>query len=324
MRLMQTLPWLLAAVLSAGVAPGASAQVAEGSPARILLAFEGGSARGVAMHLAERMREPLKRPVIVEEKPGAGGRVGALALKNATPDGTTVAMLPIAVPVLSPMTFKDVQYDPMHDFAPISQIGSYRFAFAVSSNHPARSFPEFVAWLKTHPTQAFYGSPAAGSLPHFLGVLVAKAIDIDLTQVAYKGFGPMSVDLMGGTVPAGISSVADLIELHRAGRVRILATSGTRRESQLPEVPTFVEQGYPTVQASGWVGFFAPAKTPRAVINEWSAALLAAIRAPDTRQKLIDLGLDTTGTTPEELSAIMADDIARWAPIVKASGFHAD
>ncbi|MDM0075555.1 tripartite tricarboxylate transporter substrate-binding protein [Variovorax sp. J2P1-59] len=324
MRLIRTLPWLLAAIVSSTVGQRVWAQAADGPPARILLAFEGGSARGVALHLAERLREPLKRPVFVEERPGGGGRVGALALKNATPDGTTVAMLPIAVPVLSPMTYKDVHYDPMHDFSPISQIGTYRFAFAVASNHPAQSFSEFVVWLKSHPSQAFYGSPAAGSLPHFVGVLIAKAIDIDMTQVAYKGFGPMSVDLIGGTVPAGISAIADLIDMHRAGRVRILATTGAKRESQLPEVPTFVEQGYPTVQASGWVGFFAPARTPRSVIDEWSAALLAAIRSPETRQKLIDLGVDTTGTTPEELSAIMAADIARWAPIVKASGFHAD
>jgi len=324
MGLIRILAWLLAATLSIGLGQRAFAQVAEASPARIMLAFEGGSAKNVALHLAERMREPLKRPVYVEEKPGAGGRVGALALKNAVPDGTTVAMLPIAVPVLAPMTFKDVQYDAMHDFAPISQIASYRFTFAVPANHPAQPFPDFVAWLKTHPSQAFYGSPAAGSLPHFLGVLISKAIDIDMTQVAYKGFGPMSIDLIGGQVPAGISSIADLIELHRAGRLRILATSGAQRESQLPEVPTFIEQGYPTVQATGWVGFFAPPKTPRSVIDQWSAALLATIRAAETRQKFVELGLDATGTTPEELTAIMAADIARWAPIVKASGFHAD
>ncbi|MDM0001662.1 tripartite tricarboxylate transporter substrate-binding protein [Variovorax sp. J22P240] len=208
------------------------------SEEEVVCVFEGGSARNVALYLAERMREPLKRPVFVEERPGAGGRVGALALKNAAPDGATVAMLPIAVPVLAPMTFRDVQYDAMHDFSPISQIASYRFAFAVAANHPAQSFPDFVAWLKSHPSQAFYGSPAAGSLPHFLGVLISKAIGIDMTQVAYRGFAPMSIDLIGGTVPAGISSISDLIDMHRAGRLRILATSGSQRESQLPDVPT--------------------------------------------------------------------------------------
>lgn len=324
MRMIRTLQWLLAAMLSIGPVPGVRAQVSDARPARIMLAFEGGSASGVALYLAEQLREPLRRPVLVEEKPGAGGRIAALALKNAAPDGTTVAMLPIAVPVLAPMTFRDVQYDAMHDFSPISQIASYRFGFAVPANHPAKSFPDYVVWLRSHPSQAFYGSPAAGSLPHFLGVLISKSIGMDMTQVAYKGFGPMSTDLISGTIPAGISSISDLIQLHRAGRLRILATSGTEPESQLLQVPTFIEQGYPDVQASGWVGFFAPAKTPSSVIHEWSRALAATLRSAQTRQKLIELGLDPTGTTPEELTAIMAADIARWGPIVKASGFHAD
>ena len=324
MRMIRTSHWVLAAVVSVDLGHPVCAQVAEASPARIMLAFEGGSARGVALHLAERLREPLGRPVFVEEKPGGGGRVAALALKNAPPNGTTVAMLPIAVPVLAPMTFKDVQYDATHDFSPISQIASYRFGFAVAANHPAKSFPDYVAWLQSHPSQAFYGSPAAGSLPHFLGVMISKTIGVEMTQVAYKGFGPMSVDLMGGTVPAGISSISDLIELHQAGRLRILATSGTEREARLREVPTFAEAGYPSVQASGWVGFFAPARTPDFVIRAWSTALNATLRSAQTRQKLVELGLDPTGTTPEELTAIMAADIARWAPVVKASGFHAD
>jgi tripartite-type tricarboxylate transporter receptor subunit TctC len=233
-------------------------------------------------------------------------------------------MLPIAVPVLTPMTFKDVQYDAMHDFAPVSQIASYRFGFAVAANHPAKSFPEYVAWLQAHRSEAFYGTPAAGSLPHFLGVLIARSIGIEMTQVAYKGFAPMSIDLMSGTVAAGISSISDLIELHQAGRIRILATSGTEREARLPGVPTFGEEGYPSVQASGWVGFFAPARTPAPVIHAWSSAVNAVLQSAQTRQKLVELGLDPTGTSPEALKAIMVDDIARWAPIVQASGFHAD
>jgi tripartite-type tricarboxylate transporter receptor subunit TctC len=321
--MIRTLHGLLAAAALVGM-NAAGAQASPGSPARILLAFEGGSARGVALDLAERLREPLGRSVHVEEKPGGGGRIAALALKHAAADGATVAMLPIAVPVLVPMTFKDVQYDAMHDFAPVSQIASYRFGFAVAANHPAKSFPEYVTWLQSHRSEAFYGSPAAGSLPHFLGVLMARAIGIDMTQVAYKGFAPMSIDLMSGTVAAGISSISDLIELHQAGRIRILATSGTEREARLPGVPTFGESGYPSIQASGWVGFFAPARTPAPVVRAWSTAVNAVLQSAPTRQKLVDLGLDPTGTSPEALKAIMADDIARWAPIVQASGFHAD
>ncbi|RZL87397.1 MAG: hypothetical protein EOP82_26795 [Variovorax sp.] len=303
---------------------GGAAHAEGTAPTKILLAFEGGAGRPLAFHLAERMREALGRPVIVEERPGASGRIAAVALKNATADGKTLALLPIAVPVLMPMTFKDVSYNAVHDFSPISQIATYGFAFAVPNSHPARSFPEFVDWLKTHPSQAFYGTGAAGSLPHFLGVMIAKATGTNMTHVAYKGYGPMSLDLAEGTIPAGISVISDLIEMHRAGRIRILATSGGSRQPLLPEVPTFAEQGYPMVQASGWVGVFAPAKTPKAVIDEWSAALAAAVRSPQTRQKLFELGLDPTGTTPEEFAAIVTTDIARWSPIIQKSGFRAD
>ncbi|MDM0117496.1 tripartite tricarboxylate transporter substrate-binding protein [Variovorax sp. J22R133] len=321
------LGWIFSGVLAAaccGLGANATAQANSASPARILLAFEGGSARAVSLHLAEQVRGPLGRAVIVEERPGAGGRVGAMALKNATPDGSIVALLPIAVPVLAPMTFKDVQYDAAHDFAPVTQIASYCFAFAVPADHPAKSFPDFVEWMKSHPSQAFYGTPAAGSLPHFLGVMISRAVGTDMTHVAYKGFAPMSIDLIGATIPAGISSISDLVEMHKAGRVRILATSGVKREPRLPEVPTFVEQGYPTVQAIGWAGIFAPAKTPRPVIDAWSQALVAALHSPETQRLLLDYGLEPTGTTPEELAAIMSADIARWGPVIRQSGFRAD
>jgi tripartite-type tricarboxylate transporter receptor subunit TctC len=278
----------------------------------------------MAFKLAEQTSVMLRRPIIVEEKPGATGRVGALALKNAPPDGATVAYLPIAVPVLAPLTYKDVHYDPIHDFVPVSEIATYDLAFAVPVSNPAKTMADYFAWLKTHPTQAFYGTGAAGALPHFLGVMLARASGVELTHVAYKGFAPMSTDLMAGTIPAGISVVSDLIELHRAGRVRIIATSGTKRVPQLPDIPTFIEQGYPTVQASGWAGVFAPAGTPKAVIDEWSAALVTATHSNETQQMLLEMGVEPTGTTPEAFAAILAADIARWTPIVKASGFHAD
>jgi tripartite-type tricarboxylate transporter receptor subunit TctC len=324
MRLVRKLLSPLALILCALLGASAYAQDTARPPAKILLAFEGGSGRPMAFRLAEQTSVMLRRPIIVEEKPGATGRVGALALKNAPPDGATVAYLPIAVPVLAPLTYKDVHYDPIHDFVPVSQIATYDLAFAVPVSHPAKTMADYFAWLKTHPTQAFYGTGAAGALPHFLGVMLARASGVELTHVAYKGFAPMSTDLMAGTIPAGISVVSDLIELHRAGRVRIIATSGTKRVPQLPDIPTFIEQGYPTVQASGWAGVFAPAGTPKAVIDEWSAALVTATHSNETQQMLLEMGVEPTGTTPEAFAAILAADIARWAPIVKASGFHAD
>lgn len=309
---------------ASGLSAVAVAEEANRAPARILLAFEGGSSRPVAMRLAEYTGMALRRAVIVEEKPGATGRIGALALKSAAPDGATLAYLPIAVPVLAPLTFKDVHYDPMRDFVAVSQIATYDLAFAVPKDHPARSVAEYFAWLKAHPTQSFYGTGAAGALPHFLGVMLARATGVELSHVAYKGFAPMSIDLMAGTIPAGISVVSDLIELHRAGKVRILAVSGPRRVTQLPDIPTFAEEGYPAVQASGWAGVFAPAGTPKALVDEWSRALVAAVHSDEMRRMLVDMGVEPTGTTPEAFAAIVTADIERWTPIVKLSGFHAD
>lgn len=324
MRLVWILSWFIAITMSAAGGPNANAEGSARAPAKILLAFEGGSSRPVAFQLAERTGVVLGRTVLVEERPGATGRIAAMALKNATPDGTMIAYLPIAVPVLAPLTFKDVHYDPTHDFAPVSQIATYDLAFAVPFDHPAKSMPEFFAWLKTHPSQAFYGTGAAGALPHFLGVMIVRESGIEMTHVAYKGFAPMSTDLIGGSIPAGISAVSDLIDLHRAGRLRIIATSGAKRVPQLPDIPTFIEQGYPTVQASGWAGVFAPANTPKAVVDEWSTALANAVHSEGISQLLLGLGAEPTGTTPEAFAAILAADIARWTPIVKLSGFHAD
>lgn len=319
------LVWVFVVALwTTALGPFAVAEEAARGPARILLAFEGGSSRPVAMRLAEYTGVALRRAVIVEEKPGATGRIGALALKSAVPDGATIAYLPIAVPVLAPLTFKDVHYDPKRDFVPVSQVATYDLAFAVRRDHPAKSMPEYFAWLKARPAQAFYGTGAAGALPHFLGVMLARSTGVDLSHVAYKGFAPMSIDLLAGTIPAGISVVSDLIELHRAGKVRILAVSGARRVTQLPDVPTFLEQGYPDVQASGWAGVFAPAGTPKALVDEWSRALVAAVHSDDMRRMLFDMGVEPTGTTPEAFAAIMAADIERWTPIVKMSGFRAD
>ena len=313
-------------MLALHLIPGVHAAFAQGNGAgvtRLLLPFEGGSGRPVADSLAESARILLGRTIVVENKPGASGRIAAMALKRAAPDGTTIAQFPIVVPIMAPLSFKEVHYT-SRDFVPISQIATYDLALAVPNTHPARSVPELVDWLKRNPSKRFYGSPGAGTLPHFLGVMIGKAIDVDMTHVPYKGVAPMKIDLVEGEIPCGISVVSDLIDLQRAGRIRILATSGNKRLSQLPDVATFAEQGYSSVLATGWVGIFAPTGTPRPIVDEWSTALVTAIHSPQMQQKLIDLGVEPTGTSPDEFAAIIDADIARWAPIIKASGFQAD
>jgi len=291
-------------------------------PLRMLVPVPaGGTSDLVARLIADRLREDLGRPVVVENKPGATGRVAIAAFKNAAPDGTTLLFAPIALPVIGPLVFKAPGYEPAKDWAPVGQVARYEFAFAVAADHPARTVPEFVAWAKVNLARASVGNPGAGSLPHFLGAMIGRVAAIELVHVAYKGVAPLEAELMSGQIAAGISASSDLIPLHRAAKLRILATSGAERSPLLPAVPTFREQGYPSIEAVGWHGVYAPTGTPQVLIDRLSSAIVAALQTPELREKFTALGLEPTGTSPQALAAIMAADTARWAPIIKASGF---
>ena len=302
-----------------------NAQTAPKGPVRIIVGFAaGGSSDIAARMLADKLKDSLGVPVIVENKVGAGGRIAAETLKNATPDGTTFLLTPVVVPVLAPLVFKTLNYDPAKDFAPVAQVATYQFALAVGPNHPAKTVPEFVAWLKANPTQANFGSPAPGSLPHFFGLMIGKATGIEMTHIAYKGGAPLANDLMGGQIAAGVDALSDMIELHRSGKIRIIATSGAQRSLQLPTVATFKEQGFAAIEGAGWIGVYAPAKTPAEVIDRVSGAVASALKDPELRERFVKLGYEPTGTTPAQLVAIMAADTATWGLIIKASGFTGD
>jgi len=317
---------LLALGLFALIAPPvATAQTALKGPLRIVVGFAAGGSSDIAARLiADKLKDELGQPVIVENKTGAGGRIAAEALKTAPADGTTLLLVPVVVPVLAPLVYRQLAYDPAKDFAPVTQIATYQFGYAVGANHPAKNVAELIAWMRANPTQANFGSPAPGSLPHFFGLAVGRATGVDMVHVAYKGGAPLATDLMGGQIPVGIDSLSDLVQLHRAGKIRIIATSGAARSPLLPEVATFREQGFPSIEGTGWIGIYAPAKTPKAIVEELSARIVKVVRLPDVRDRLLNLGYEPTGTTPEELSTIMAADTARWGPIIKASGFTAE
>jgi tripartite-type tricarboxylate transporter receptor subunit TctC len=307
------------------VSAAAHAEPALRGPVRIIVGFAAGGSSDVAARLlAEKLKDSLAVPVIVENKVGAGGRIAAEALKSAPADGSALMLVPVVVPVLAPLVYKQLSYDPVKDFAPVAQVATYQFAFAVGPANSARTVPEFVAWLKANPREANFGSPAPGSLPHFFGLMVGKATGVDMVHIAYKGGAPLATDLMSGQIPAGVDALSDMIELHRAGRIRIIATSGAQRSPLLPGVPTFREQGFPTIEGIGWIGIYAPARTPPAIVHQVSSAIAAALAAPELRERFINLGYEPTGTTPQELAAIMAADAQRWGPIIKASGFTAE
>lgn len=296
------------------------AQIGE-QPIRIIFPFAaGGSGDTVARLLADKMHGTLDRPVIVENRTGADGRIGVRAVKDAAPDGNTLLLTPIAPISVYQHVYDKLDYDPINDFAPITQVGTFDFGIAVGPQSDAKTLKELVAWAKANPSRANFAVPGAGTLPHFLGVMLARAAGIDLRDVPYRGSAAGLADLIAGHIPIVITTTSDLVQMHQAGRIRVLATSGKGRSPFLPDVPTLREAGYDLV-ATGWFGMFVPAKTPSDVVERLNKVIVNAVRAPDVSARMIAFGLQPTGTTAAAFANIVQDDSELWAPAVKASGF---
>jgi tripartite-type tricarboxylate transporter receptor subunit TctC len=309
-----------AALLAASAAVPAEAQVDQ--PIKIVFPYAaGGVGDAFARILAENLRDGLKgQPVIVENVTGAAGRTGARAVVNAAPDGKTLLFTPIAPVAVHNHVYKDLGFDPLTDLSPVSQVAEFEFGIAVGPNVPAKNLKELVAWAKANPNKASYGSPGAGALPHFFGVLFGKAAGIDMVHIGYKGSALALTDLIGGQIPIVVTTTSDLLAQHQAGKIRILATSDSKRSPLVPEVPTFKESGYDIVGTS-WYGVFAPAKTPADIREKYAKIFAATVQRPEIKQKLLTMGLYASGSTPDELGKVQKRDSAIWAPAVKDSGF---
>lgn len=292
---------------------------------KILVGFPpGGSADLVARVLAEKMKDELKASVIVENKAGAGGRIAAELLKAAAPDGNTLLVTPVVVPVLAPLVFSKLNYNPATDFAPVGHVCNFQFAFTVPTAVPARSVPEFVSWLRANPGKASFGSPGAGSLPHFFGEMLSRDGKLDMVHVPFAGGAPLMTALLGNQVSAGVDVLLEALEAHRSGKVRIIGTSGERRSPLLPDVPTLKEQGYPALVAQGWFAMYAPARSPEASLAATNRALNKALAHPEVLERFGKLALEAGGGSAADLTELERTSTARWAPVVKATGFRAD
>ena len=292
---------------------------------RVMVGFPpGGSIDVVARVLADKMKDELKANIVVENRAGAGGRLAADLLKSAPADGSVVMITPVVVPVLAPLVFSKLNYNPATDFAPVGHVCNFNFALSIPAALPAKTVTEFVAWLKANPQKANFGSPAAGSLPHFFGEILSREARADMVHVPFAGGAALMTALVGGQVSAGIDVVLEALEAHRAGKVRILATSGERRSAVLPDVPTFKESGYPGIVASGWFAMYAPARTPTTAIDAINRALNKALAHPEVLERFGKLALEAGGGSPADLRTLEQASTARWAPVVKATGFRAD
>ncbi|WP_447773699.1 Bug family tripartite tricarboxylate transporter substrate binding protein [Variovorax boronicumulans] len=313
----------MAGVVAAIAAPTlARAQAALDSPLRIVVGYApGGATDRVARIVGDKLTAKLGVPVIVENKPGAGGRLAAQQVK-ATPAGQNVLMLANpAVMIVAPLVFKDNGYEPERDFVPVSHVNAYDFALAVSPTLPVRELNHLLAWMRANPQQANVGVPATGSLPHFFGLMVGEKAKVQTQIVGYRGSAPLLNDLIGGQVPIAVDTEDVVLPQHNAGKLRILALSGEKRSPFAPNIPTFKEAGL-DLAATGWNTFFAPATMPKDKVERLATTIHAVMQDPDTQRKFKDAGMTPVVSTQAQTAAMLKAYKAQWAPVVQKSGYQ--
>ncbi len=302
-----------------------SAQAQSDRPIRILVGFPpGGSADIIARLLAEKLPAQLGgQTVVVDNKPGAAGRIAIEQLKNAAPDGQTLIIMPSGPVVLFPHVFRKLSYDPVKDLSPISQLASFQFCVVSGPRTGAKSMAEMIAKAKAEPATATYGSSGNGTVPHFLGLMVGEAAGIDFQHIPYQGGAPAMQALLGGHIGYTMDVVTEALEQHRNGKARIIAVAGATRAPQLPDVPTLREQGV-AMDATAWFAMYGPGGLPREQALRLSAAVQAAMKDKALTDRMVALGLEPIASTPEQLAAVQRADLAKWAAPVQKSGFKAD
>src|SRR5262245_29167437 len=307
---------------SAGVVPRALAQVVKKN-ARLMVGFPpGGSADAVARMLIEQMNG-YASSMIVDNRPGAGGRMALDALKGSEPDGSVLVLSPAGMLVIFPHIYKQLSYKPLQDFVPVTTICSFPFQLTIGPMVPAyvKTLADFIDWCRANPKLATYGTPGAGSLPHFIGVMLARAAGFEFVHLAYKGGAPAMQDLLGGHIAASILPNAATLPLIESGNIRALATTGPQRSSRLPDVPTMKEAGYPALEAVEWFGVFVPANTTSEVVDALYTAIRQALKTDAVQAGLAKLSLEIAVTAPSEFARLVKSDTEHWGNIVKTSGF---
>ncbi len=315
-----------AAALLASIGQQAWAQ-AQIDTLKIVTGFAaGGTSDNTCRRVGTRLTGPYAKTVVVENRTGAGGQIAIQFIKGAPADGTTLLQSPTSMFTIYPHIYKKLPYDPVADVTPVTLACVFDFGFAVGPLVPAsvKTLADFVSWAKTNPTQANFGSPAAGSTPHFVGALLGKSAGIDLKHAAYRGTQPAMQDLLGGQIAAVSGPIGDITQHLATGKVRILATSGAKRNRFAPDVPTYAEQGFKELTHSEWFAFFLPPKADAALVARMNSALKDALAAKDVVDGLAVFGLEAMSNSPAELVELLKQDTAKWAPIVKSIGFSAD
>jgi tripartite-type tricarboxylate transporter receptor subunit TctC len=312
---------LLAGASALGIAAASRATAQDKALMKILVGFPpGGSVDVVARLLADGMKTTLDQNVIVDNKPGAAGRVALGELKRAAPDGNTLVLAASGALVIMPWLYRNVGYDPARDFTPIARVTTFDFAVTAGPAAPAGDIKALLAWLKANPDKANYATSGAGTVPHFAGQLLAQETGTPLTHVAYKGGALAAQDLIGGQVPMMIDTASETIEHHRAGKLRILAITGETRSAVLPDVPTLKELGI-NVVADAFFGLYGPANMAADRVQKISDAVAKTLAAPEIQARIRSLALTPNYAGPQALAATQAAHLKRWEAPIKSSGY---
>ena len=302
-------------------ASSAFAQSWPTKPIRVMVPFPpGGSTDIVARIMAQKLEKPLGQPLVVENRGGAGGTIGAAVGAKAAPDGYLLTFGSTSTHVVAPGVYQKLEYDPVKDFAPISLVAVTPYLLAVHPQVPAKNVQELVALMKAQPGKLNYASAGIGSTTHLAMEMLNLAAQTSAVHVPYNGNGPAATALMGGQVEILFGSLPSLLPNAKSGRVRPLAVGTPKRSPSLPDVPTVAESGYPGFDASLWLAFFAPAGTPQPIIDRLQREIVATVSAPDTREALDKAGAEPVTSTPAELAAMIRDGLGKYAAVVKAAG----
>jgi tripartite-type tricarboxylate transporter receptor subunit TctC len=313
---------LLINVFFAGTAV---AQTYPSKPLRFVVSFPpGGSADLVARVIAPRVAERLGQQLLVENRPGAGGNIGVDIVAKAAPDGYTIGLAAAGALSLNSSLYTNMPFNPEKDLAPITMLAMIPFVLIGNPSLPAHDLRQLIAAAKAKPGSIAYGHGGNASAMHLSGELLKMMASIDLTPIPYKGSGPVATDVLGGQVPIGVVDLPSAIANVKAGKLRALAVTTSRRVSIAPEIPTFAEAGVPGYESIGWFGAVAPAGTPAPIISRLNSEMAAALAVPEARERMIAAGVEPLAGTPEEFAAFIRDEHRKWAKVIKAANIKVE
>ena len=317
-----------ALALGAGVS-GAHAQVPTDFPNRTLklitLTTAGGTLDILARMIADDISRQWGQPMMVENRVGAGGNIGAEATARSAPDGYTIGMVTVSSHGINPTLYgEQMRYDAVKDFAPIILAAETKNVIVVNPSLPVKNVPELIAYAKANPDKISFGSAGTGTTQHLSGELVKMITGVKMQHVPYRGAAAAVPDLLSGQTQLMFVTIPDVIGQIQAGSLRPIGITSKERSRSLPDVVPMAEQGWPDFDVRGWFGVVAPAGTPKAIVDKYNATIKAMLARDDTKARLLNMGLDSLSSTPEEFGAFIKSEVAKWAPVVKASGARVD